>query len=260
MHHIGHRLPFKAVLAGLGIWAFSAAGAAAQTAPFNFTPGPDGFTLTIPGISDAGAISGAIQGAAEAGLLSTQSLVGNTVTEPAVNVSVGFEQSGIGDQGIVDVNQDAGTLNNQANIRAIAIVLDGQQFQGFNFDTQQLTLQNNLTVTGGNREDHITDSFANTTGIVGINQSAGSLNQQTNALLLVIGATMGPDVMTVGDSTLSTLTSLNTLTASGGGDRTDTLSNSFANFQGIAQVSQSAGDLNQIANRIAISVTMVSVP
>lgn len=253
---MGDRLLPKALLAAAVAWAMMGAGASAQTTSSpTFIPTLDGFTFNLPGIDAAGAVVDALPGAAVASLVATQSLVGNVATEPNINVSVGFEQSGIGNQGIVDVNQEAGTLNNQANLRAIAVVLDGQQFQGFDLDLKQVRIANTLTVTGGIRETHITDSFAGTTGLVGINQSAGSLNQELNAVVVVIGATLGSDVSAVGDATLAAQSSSNMLISSGGGQRSDTLSNSFANFHGIAQVTQSSGDLNIIANRLAISVT-----
>lgn len=228
----------------------------AQTAsPFVFTPTPDGFIFTLPGVVSAGAVVDALTGGAESSALVTQSLIGNTVTVPNYDTSVGFEGSGNNDQGIVDVNQESGLLNNQANVRAIALVLNGQQFQTLDLDVQQVRKDNNLTVTGGNRETHITDSFIGTTGIVGINQSAGNLNQEANVLAVSIGATLGSNVTAMGDATLGSVSSNNTLTSSGTGTHTDTISNSFTNFTGIAQVTQSSGDLNMIGNRIGISFT-----
>ncbi len=240
------------VLFALTTWA----SAHAQTAsPFVFTPTPDGFIFTLPGVESAGAVVDALSGGTSASAMVTQSLVGNNVTLPSYDTSVGFEGSGNSDQGIVDVNQEAGLLNSQANVRAIAVVLNGQQVQILNLDVVQVSKNNTVTIPGSNHEDHITDSFTGTSGIVGINQSAGSLNQQANVLVVAIGATLGSNVTAIGDSTLGSESSNNTVTTNGTGTRTDTVSNSFANFNGVAQVSQSAGDLNMITNRIGISFT-----
>jgi hypothetical protein len=51
----------------------------------------------------------------------------------------------------------------------------------------------------------------------------------------------------------------NTLTQGPAGPRTDVLSGSFADFRGIAQVSQSAGDLNAVSNFLGLSLTVMDV-
>lgn len=245
-------------LAGLVVFAMLAASGqtAAQTAsPFSYTATPDGFVFGITGVDAAEAVAAVLPGGTSASTVTTQSLVGNTVTQIDVDASVGFEQSGQNNQGIVSVNQEAGNLNNQANVRVIALVLDGQVFQNFHFDVAQVRADNTLTVAGGVRETHITDSFTGSSGIAGINQSAGSLNQESNVLLMALGGTLGADVMQVGDGTLSVVSTNNTLNQGGGGTRTDSMTNSFGGYTGIAQVAQSAGDMNTISNRIVIGVT-----
>lgn len=233
----------------------SPAGAqATSTSPFTTTLTPDGFVFGITGIDAADVVAAALPGGTSASLGLTQSLIGNRVTENGVNSSVGFEFSGLDNRGMVNVNQEAGNLNNQANVRVIALVLDGQQIQTFDFDILQVRADNVLTVIGGIRETHISDSFTGTRGVVGINQSAGSLNQESNALLVALGATLGSNVSMVGDSTMASVSSNNSLTE-GGGTRTDSMTNSFGNFTGIAQVAQSAGDMNNISNRLVISVS-----
>ena len=250
------RRPLQGAMLGILVTLVTWCQAYAQTpSPFVFTPTPDGFIFSLPGVDSAGAVTDALSGGAGASVVVNQSLIGNTVVVPNYDTSVGFENSGNNNQGIVDINQEAGLLNNQANVRAIAVVLNGQQIQTFGLDVQQVRRDNSVTVTGGNRETHITDSFAGTSGIVGINQSAGNLNQEVNSLSLAIGATAGSNVDAIGDSTLSNVSSNNTLTTSGTGSRSDTISNSFANFTGIAQVTQSSGDLNMIGNHIGISIT-----
>lgn len=250
------RRPLQGAIFGILVTLVTWTQAHAQTpSPFVFTPTPDGFTFSLPGVDSAGAVVDALSGAAGASAVVNQSLIGNTVVVPNYDTSVGFENSGNNNQGIVDVNQESGILNNQANVRAIAIVLNGQQLQTLSLDVQQVSRDNTVTVTGGNRETHITDSFTGTTGIVGINQSAGNLNQAVNALTVAIGGTLGSNLDVIGDATLGSVSSNNTLTTNNTGTRSDTISNSFANFTGIAQVTQSSGDLNMIGNHIGISIT-----
>jgi hypothetical protein len=85
-----------------------------------------------------------------------------------------------GASGIVDINQAAGHLNNQNNAQSIALgdptvfalgEIDLGQFNTFNYVNVDLQTRSD-TIAGG--------AFANFDGIVKINQSAGSMNNQAN--------------------------------------------------------------------------------
>src|SRR5262249_15177424 len=121
--------------------------------------------------------------------------------------------------------------------------------------------RNMLITSGGSSEDRITNSFSGTTGLVAVNQSAGSFNQQVNVMAIGLGATIGPGDL-LGDSALATVSGASSNSLQQGAPRasSDVIDNSFTGFSGIAQVSQSAGDLNVIGNTLAISVTEMTLP
>jgi hypothetical protein len=163
-------------------------------------------------------------------------------------------QSGNGSQGIIELNQDAGDSNNQGNAVAIAatasdtsaaiasVVLESEQRASAS--TSEPTVQSN-TISG---------SFNNTSGIVQLNQTTGQGNVQLNAIAVAFAA--GADF-----SPALTDVQLHAVAApvSGGGTSsaavgsTNSLSDSFNGFKGIAQVQQIAGDSNVVVNVVAIA-------
>ena len=244
------------VLLAVAMLFAAAHSASAQTVIPVIKLADDGFTITLNGLNAPDPIAVA-QGAAALNQTFLQAVRGNVLTEVNVNRLVSLSNSGSGNAGIVDVNQEAGNLNNQANLRAIAVLGAEQQLQVLSVSGAQQRVHNQLTVTGGTRETQIVNSFNNTTGVVGVNQSAGNANQQLNQLAVAIGFAAGSDALAVTDVTLGQVSAENKLTETAVGPRRDILQGSFANFSGIAQVSQSSGDLNLVANSISISVVTV---
>jgi hypothetical protein len=214
-------------------------------------------TLTVSGIEGVEAISSAVSGDA----MVNQTLIGNRLEERDV-VSTSIMQDTFRDgRGILSVNQASGNINNQANVRVLAIA-DGE---GLVYDlslaTSARSIKNTVVVYGGEREDRISNSFGGAIGIVGVNQSAGNLNQQVNVLVLGIGVALGPEAITLGDATLGDISADNSLKSDGaGGSRADVITDALAGFRGIAQMSQSSGDLNAMGNRIGLSFTVVNGP
>ncbi len=225
----------------------------------SFTPHDSGFTLTVTGIDAVEAIATAASGAVQGTAIVDQGLIGNLVEEHDVSRHVLIQDSFRDNRGIVSVNQEAGNLNNQANVRVLTFVEGGSLVQDLELWGASQRVGNTLNTSGGVREDRMVNSFGGTVGIAGANQSAGSLNQQANVLVLGIGVALGPEVMALGDSTLGDISADNTLEGPGG-PRTDVIIDSFTGFRGIAQVNQSAGDLNVVRNFLGLSLTVMSVP
>ena len=125
-------------------------------------------------------------------------------------------------------------------------------------NTSQTLVGNSLVLRNtGPRDVSIVDSFNGSSGIVGINQSAGNLNQQLGVVVVGIGLDAGPDTVQLGDAQLRQIGTSgdNTLTEEGvQGPRTNTLSNSFNDFHGIAQISQTTGDMNRVTQSIGVSI------
>src|SRR5262249_3782434 len=142
-------------------------------------------------------------------------------------------------------------FNNQANVVAIAVAQSGGTVVGATAYAFAQRSGNTLTTSGGSSEDRITGSFNNTTGLVAVNQSSGSLNQQVNVVVIGLGATVGP-TDALADSALAAVSgaSNNILKQGAPRSRADVIDGSFTDFHGIAQVNQSAGDLNVIGNTL----------
>ncbi len=211
-------------------------------------------TLTVSGIEGVEAISSAVSGDA----LVNQTLIGNYLEERDV-ISTSIMQDTFRDgRGILSINQASGNLNNQANVRVLAFTDGEGLLYDLSLATSARSIKNTVIVHGGEREDRISNSFGGAVGIVGVNQSAGSVNQQMNVVVLWIGVALGPEVVALGDAALGETIADNS--ASGSSNRADIITDSFTGFRGIAQVNQSSGDLNILGNTVGVSFTRINAP
>jgi hypothetical protein len=218
-----------------------------------------GAPLPVTGIAGVQAITQVAPGVTDSGVIIEQVLLGNQVEEHNIIRHTLIQDSFQDNRGIVNVNQEAGNLNNQANVRVLAVVAAEGVVQGFDLTGSVRQTNNILITSGGARENRIIHSFGGTVGIVGANQSSGNLNQQANILLLGIGQALGPEAVVLGDASLGETKTNNTVQRDLQGPRTDLLTDSFTGFRGIAQVSQSSGDLNTISNVLGLSVHVETV-
>jgi hypothetical protein len=256
------------VLAGFIPLLAAFAAARADDAPVSIIMEPEaGLLAAIPGADAAEAILHATAaGIGSAEVVATQSLVGNTLTVEGGSSAVDFLGSGNDLSGVFGINQEAGNMNQQANIRSIVVVDAGGGLADLRLDvntTQELTDNHILLRDTGPRSVSIADSFNGGSGIVGINQSAGNLNQQLHVVVVGVGVNVGPDAIQLGDAQLGQIgTDVdNTLTEEGvQGPRTNTLANSFNDFHGIAQVSQATGDMNRVTQSVGVSITAPGAP
>lgn len=115
-----------------------------------------------------------------------------------------------------------------------------------------------VNVNPASLSDTIDDSFSDGTGVVGVNQASGSLNNQNNALAVALGDHV---VHALGEADLGQYNTFNQVDVTDQ-VRTDTISGgSFANFQGVAMVNQSSGSINNQANVVDLAVgTDVTFP
>jgi hypothetical protein len=164
-------------------------------------------------------------------------------------------------EGIISVNQSAGNLDAQANVRLVII---GEDLSGSPLITVARSAVSEANGVNGVAEGQtsIQDSFNNTAGLVGINQSSGSLNQQINIALLSLGALVGPEAITLGETTLKNVDAHleNYVDDDHRTPQANSLINSFQGFQGIAQIQQAAGDGNSTANVLGLSVSIMDLP
>jgi len=202
--------------------------------------------------------------------------------------------TGSGASGVLLFNQAPGFANNQGNEVSITFVnsplLNGQtpttdgtlalvhaqasveQVNGWNPLDGEVTPStppeeffttgvNAYAITGDSttNSDSITDSFnEDAAGIVGVNQSAGSINNQNNALSIALADRAS---YALGEADLGQFNTWNVVNVTNV-TRTDTISGSFGGFSGVAMVNQSAGAINNQANvlDIAVSTTGLTLP
>ena len=256
--------PFASfVLAAVG-WTGAAF---AADPPNTLVMSPDsGLLLTMLGVDGVSAIANTPIGDAEVNVDAVQSLVGAVVTQQGGDLSVDFIDSGNFLRGVLSVNQEAGNMNQQANVQAIAMAdaAGGVGLVTIDVNTVQELRGNTLTlIDPGPSEVTIQNSFNNGTGIVGINQAAGNLNEQLHVVAIGIGLNVGPDAIQIGDAQLGDIgTDQDNSKTLQGPESTgqNTLADSFNDFTGIAQVSQVTGDLNRVTQVIGVSVTSMGGP
>ena len=185
--------------------------------------------------------------------------------------------------GIGQSNQAAGQMNNQGNVAAVAFVSDNDVYAS-SLAAVGVSNQNN-EYTANHRKDSYgcyTDWWAPSStvsqtdnmnysfnGFIGIgqsNQSAGSMNNQNNAVAVAAGVNEdskggwcgfggGSSMVAMAGSELAMTNSCNKFQIDKAAF-TNNMNNSFNSFVGIGQSNQSAGNMNNQANVISVAATV----
>jgi hypothetical protein len=168
----------------------------------------------------------------------------------------------LNNDGIVGVNQDVGNMVNQANILAFArteftdgesqIVSDAEaeidQVNRNNIVRQEEFLpQIDDIFDDPDHEATISNSIIGNDGIVGVNQNAGNMNNQTNAVAMVIGegnATVLTEASLGQENSFNNVTGIETV-------KVDLISGSINENSGVVSVNQSVGNMNNQGSAIA---------
>jgi hypothetical protein len=154
--------------------------------------------------------------------------------------------------GINSINQAAGQHHQQANTRQLTI----GKLPDTSLTIRQTQHANGVASQGVNAQVRIQGhSFSQSTGITGLNQSAGIANQNINALRISVGATPESLDDLALSQTAANLTPLNDTGTAGGQRLVETSDRSFAGSRGVVQLNQSAGVGNRTANNLSIRVT-----
>lgn len=158
--------------------------------------------------------------------------------------------SGHHSQGVLSINQAAGDLHQQSNVRVIqqntasAAIAPVTQVQQVN--------QNTLGHAPRQASAQISASFTRSHGVLGVNQSAGAANQQSNLFVLQCAENALNDHELAG---ISTASQVNQTTAPNDGNYSVAIDEqSFAQSRGVVQLNQSAGIGNRSANAIRLRV------
>lgn len=162
-----------------------------------------------------------------------------------------ISSSGQGYSGALSVNQAAGHLQQQINGRTLAI---GSASGG---ERYRQSLDASAPLTGMDASASIRgNAFANGSGVLGVNQSAGVGTQQINAFQVQLGAR----VESLDDSLLAQQSVVlahnsGTTDAPAGNRLVDIDDRAFAGSRGVVQLNQSAGAGNRMVNALGIKVT-----
>lgn len=176
--------------------------------------------------------------------------IGNRIEESNITHSSSITDSFKWNNGLFNLNQASGSLNNQSNT-AIITFTSGNSLSDIQIDYFGVSTGNTIKYSGiSHRTSLIENSFENSKGLYMVNQSPGNLNQQSNIFFLSLGSSI-----MLSDDILATKVGNNVLEYAPGTDveRKDILRNSFSGTSGVAIVNQSSGDLNMIRSTLAIS-------
>ncbi len=163
-------------------------------------------------------------------------------------------------KGIVGVNQDAGNFNNQGNIVGIAVMVGDALQPGYanaQVSASQQNVFNAVSAVEGYptfspvKIDLITGSIYKNSGIIGVNQSVGNLNNQLNQVALAVGDGVA---VAMSEADLGQLNAYS-IVREIGTLKSDTITGSINENSGIVGVNQSAGNMNNQANIVSISAT-----
>ncbi|WP_300627951.1 adhesin [Pseudomonas sp.] len=150
-------------------------------------------------------------------------------------------------EGVLSINQAAGTRQQMSNSRAI--VLGGQ---ATTLNLQKL--DGNVDPSLNAKAAILGTAFTNGNGVLGINQSAGANNQSINAVRISVN----PGPQSIDDSVLlqqnTTQLTDSGLTSTTGSRQVVTSDQAFTGSRGVIQVNQSAGVGNRVANTLGITI------
>jgi len=166
------------------------------------------------------------------------------------------EAKSIAGAGITSINQASGNMNNQAN--AVSVAVDGQSsdrtrlFFGGSFAESQAAAdqkntRNKIVELGSNSTSDI--GSVSGTGIVGVNQASGHMNNQANAVSVAVGLASGIALSEADLGQVNTwnkvISIVNSSSASIGDVR----------GSGIVGVNQSSGHMNNQANVVSVAAS-----
>ncbi len=221
-----------------------------------------------------------LEGAAEVSAVVNVTNVGNTVdrNDRVVNeefpTTTGISRratlgASVNDNaGILGLNQDVGNMVNQANVVSFGLTDSPTTF----IEAQAAVDQTNTTNTvfqdeseTFNSENPIFDrsatiggeggSINNNSGIVGVNQNAGNMNNQTNAVALAVGLNA---FVALSETDLGQTNSANVVEETAT-FKFDLIQGSITGNAGIVGVNQSSGNMNNQASAVSMAVRTSSV-
>lgn len=158
--------------------------------------------------------------------------------------------------GIISINQASGSLNNQENMRLVILTSKANGLSNMEMSSAAQISSNEMQANGSNnRKNAIEDSFNRNTGIIGVNQSSGNYNIQSNNLLMAVGGLVSLDNIELEE----VISFDNVVNQDESGDRLNLVRNSFSNTYGIVQLTQTSGDMSVLGNNLALSIREIKL-
>ena len=189
--------------------------------------------------------------------LSDQMVAGaSRMTVPAyVDQSVIGGNVMIGASGAMTINQAAGDMNKQANAAAVAYNPKGVA------SAQTGILQGSINIRGSLPNVAVTridgNAFANTTGVLMVNQASGSANSQANSTAIAMGIKGEVLSDSVLAETFPDAAGLVKVGKDHASIRDVSVSETaFQNAHGVVQLNQTAGSGNNSANNFALRLSV----
>lgn len=173
--------------------------------------------------------------------------------------------------GVISVNYDIGIMNNQGNLVSMGVTQSATAAADAQAATSQHNNGNAMTEQGAwGYSNNTTDGMPNgalvfrsrrtatlentvhsQTGITGLNQTSGVMNNQTNSVALAVGLS---STVALSEAALGQAASDNEVRASEF-SYANTVTNAVRNNTGITHVNQASGNLNNQSSTIAFSAT-----
>lgn len=202
---------------------------------------------------------------AESDALLNQENVDNHACENCAEKQDEITNSANGNSGITSINQSAGSMNNQGTVIAFSVdvggdVPDDPEADGFAEAVAQVgqgQFENDVhTINVLFRNAEIVNAGNGNSGVLYVNQSAGNIDNQGNALSVAVSLVPG---VAMADSVLGQATVNNTVDETDGGgfiNKTALVASSFNGNSGIVGVNQTSGNMANQANVVSMAVTL----
>jgi hypothetical protein len=221
--------------------------------------------------------------AAEAEALINQDNKFNEACENCAEKRDIIRDSGSRNNGVVDVNQAAGNMNNQGN--AVSIAVDDRQVPpdapdespkpGDSYAQAQSAVEQR---NHGNLDDatnlieksaRIANSFNANAGVVHVNEATGNMANQANSLAMAVG--FGEGGVSIAEADLGQYNAFNDVFESGENHESEVAHDGFVNKHvtitgsvnrnsGVVGVNQTAGNMANQANVVAFAVVIGQNP
>jgi len=157
--------------------------------------------------------------------------------------------------GIISINQCSGSVDNQSNVRMFYLSDDPAAITKIDIKKISETSRNTIEVTAKKRQDVIVESFGDNSIVLGINQTAGNFNQQSNTAVVMMEG-----LVSLTDEELGNTNAYNNTNSQNNIEIfEDIITDCFVNSKGIFQVTQAAGDVNIQENNLCFSFREINV-